>query len=77
MTVSEKTKTIDNKIKQNKDQYNLDRQTTKISPLSENFSKYEFLTGKDVVSELEKAATVKRFEYSPLCSDLKKPTDIE
>lgn len=32
MTVSEKTKTIDNKIEQDKDQYNLDRETTKISP---------------------------------------------
>ena len=30
MTVSEKFKTIDNKIKQNKAQYDLDRQTTKI-----------------------------------------------
>ena len=32
MTVSEKTKTIGNKIEQDKDQYNLDRETTKISP---------------------------------------------
>ena len=31
MTVSEKIKTIDNKIGQNKTQYNLDRQPTKIS----------------------------------------------
>ena len=30
MTVREKFKTIDNKIKQNKAQYDLDRQTTKI-----------------------------------------------
>ena len=34
MTVREKTKTIDNKIKQNKAQYNLDRQTAKIFALS-------------------------------------------
>ena len=31
MTVSEKIKTIDNKIEQNKSQYKLDRQTAKIS----------------------------------------------
>ena len=34
MTVSEKVKTINNKIEQNKAQYDLDRQTTKISALS-------------------------------------------
>ena len=32
--VSKKIKTIDNKIEQNKAQYNLDRQTAKISVLS-------------------------------------------
>ena len=42
--------TIDNKIEQNKAQYNLDRQTAKIFALSSgNVSKYEFLTGKDVL----------------------------
>ena len=38
-----------------------------------------FLTGKDVLLEkdlLEKAATVKRFEYSPLGKELKAKTDI-
>ena len=41
--------------------------------------KYEFLTGQEVLLEkrlLEKAATIKRFEYSPLGSELKKQTDI-
>ena len=33
MTISEKIKTIDNKIKQNKAQYDLNRQTAKISTL--------------------------------------------
>ena len=44
-----------------------------------NVSKYEFLTGEDVLPEkglLEKAATIKRFEYSPLGKELKKQTDI-
>ena len=46
---------------------------------SGNASKYEFLTGKDVVREkdlIEKAATIKRFEYSPLGSELKKQTSM-
>ena len=63
MSISEKIKTINNKIEQNKGQYKLDRQTAKISALSSgNVSKYEFLTGKDVLSEkylTEKAATLK------------------
>ena len=59
MNISEKIKGIINKIEQNKAQYSLDRQTTKISVFSSgNVSKYEFLTGKDVLPEkdfLEKA----------------------
>ena len=41
--------------------------------------KYEFLTGEDVLPEkdlLEKAASIKRYKYSPLGSELKKQTDI-
>ena len=70
MTIIQKIKTIDNKIEQNNAQYNLEIQTAKISTLSsETVSKYEFLTGKDVLPEknlLEKTITVKRFEYSQL-----------
>ena len=70
MSISGKIKTVDNKIKQNKSQYNLERQAAKISPLSSlNFNKHEFLTSTDVLSEkdlLEKAPEIKRFEYSPL-----------
>ena len=80
MSVSEKIKTIDNNIEQDKAQYNSDRQTAKISALSSgNVSKYEFLTCKDVLPEkdlLEEAATMKRFEYSPLGKELKAQTDI-
>ena len=80
MSISEKIKTIDNKIEQNKDQNYLDRQTAKISALSsENVSKYEFLTAKDVLPEkdlLEKASALKRFDYSPLGKELKAQTDI-
>ena len=52
MSISEKIKAINNKIEQNKAQHDLDRQTSKISALSSrNVSKYEFLTGKDVLPE--------------------------
>ena len=59
-----------NKIEQNKAQYNLDRKTAKTSALSSgNNSRYEFSTSKDALTEkdcLEKAAALKKFEYSPL-----------
>ena len=65
MIISEKMKAINNKIEQNKVQYDSDIQTAKISVLaSENVSKDELLTAKDVLPEkalLEKAAAMKRF----------------
>ena len=80
MTVSEKIKIIDNKIKQSKAQHNLGRETAKISALSSgNVHKYEFLIGKDVLPQkdlLEKVAILERFEYSPLGKELKAQTDI-
>ena len=52
MGISENLKTIDNKIEQNKAQYNLERQTAKISALSSvNVNNYEFLTSKDVLAK--------------------------
>ena len=75
MRKSKHSITIFNKIQKNKTKYNLDRQTAKISALSSrNIGKYEFLTGEDVLPEkvqLEKAAIVKRFEYSLLDSELR------
>ena len=76
-TVSKKIKTISNKIEEIKCQYQtLDRQTAKILALSSRtVGKYEFSIGKDVLPEkglLKKAATIKRFEYSPLGSELEK-----
>ena len=67
---SDRIQAIANKIEQDKAQYDIDRQTTKISALSSaNVIKYEFLTSKEVLPEkdlLKKAATMKTFEYSPL-----------
>ena len=80
MSISEKIKAINDKTQQNKAQYDLDRQTAKISALSSgNDSKYEFLIGKDVLPEkglLEKAATMKRYKYSALDKKLKAQTGI-
>ena len=43
MTTTEKIKTSNNKIEQNKGQHDLDEETAKISALSSrNVSKYEF-----------------------------------
>ena len=81
MTIREKIKTIDNKTERNKTHFSIDKKkTTKISALSSrNIGKYEFLIGKDILPEeclLEKADTIKRFEYSTLGSKLEKQTDM-
>ena len=50
MSISGKIKTIDNKIQQNKAQWNLRKQTAKISVLSSrNVNRYRFLISKDVL----------------------------
>ena len=70
MSIIKKIKATNRKIEQSKAQYNLDWNTAKIfALLSRNVSKCEFFTDKDVFSakdSLEKAATMKIFEYSPL-----------
>ena len=49
MTVTDQIKIIDNKIKANQAQYDLDRLTAKISALSSGeLRKYEYLTGEDL-----------------------------
>ena len=49
MANSKASKTIDNKIEQNKTQFDLGRQTAKISDLSSgNVGKYEFFTEKNI-----------------------------
>ena len=57
-------KILDRKIKQNEAQYDWDRKAAKISALSNNSDKYEYLTGEDLGL---KASTVEqaKFEYSP------------
>ena len=75
ITFTEKIETLGNKIEQNKIHYNLDTQTAKILPFPENVGKYQFLTGEHVSPEkglLENAAAIKKFQYSPFDSELKK-----
>ena len=66
MTVTDQYKIIDDKIKANQAQYDLDRLAAKIAPLSSGeLRKYEYLTGEDSgykPSVIEQA----KFDYSPL-----------
>ena len=49
MTVTDQLKIIDNKIKVNQSQYDLDRLAAKISAYSSgSLRKYEYLTGEDL-----------------------------
>ena len=83
--VTEKVKTINNKYEQSKAQYNLDRQTSKISVLSSgSVGKYELLKDKDILPEkklLGKPATIKRIQKQKkrrlsLRKELEKQTNI-
>ena len=66
MTKSDQIKILNNKIKANNAQYDIDRLNAEISAFSEgDLDKYEFLTRKDLKykpNALDKA----KFEFSPL-----------
>ena len=66
MILADQIKILDDKIKANQAQYNLDREAAKISALlSIKLDKYEYLTGEDLGYKpgvVEQA----KFEYSPL-----------
>ena len=66
MIVTDQLKILDNKIKANRAQYDLDRKIAEISALSSGeIEKYEYLTGKDL--EIKPSVVDKaKFEYSPL-----------
>ena len=66
MTRKEQVKILDDKIKANKRQYDLDRINAEISAYSSgDLPKYEYLTNKDLGYKPD-AAEQARFEYSPL-----------
>ena len=65
MTLTEQVKVLDDKIKANKAQYDLDRETAKISALSSGeLEKYEHLTGENLGYKPDVVQKAK-FEYSP------------
>ena len=66
MTLNEKVKILDDKIKANKVQYGLDREAANQAALSSGeLEKYEYLTGEDLGYKSDVVQKVK-FEYSPL-----------
>ena len=66
MTITEQVKILDDKIKSNKAQYDLDREAAKISALSsKHMEKYEYLTGEDLGYKPDVVQKAK-FAYSPL-----------
>ena len=66
MTIKGQVKIIDNKIRSNQAQYDLDRQNAKISALnSGELDKYKYLTGEDLRYKPDVVQKAK-FEYSPL-----------
>ena len=75
MTVTDKLQIIDNKVKANQAQYDLDRLAAKISAYSSvDLRKYQYLTCEDLgykPSVFEQA----KFGYSPLGNTFKKGFD--
>ena len=80
MTLTDELKILEDKIKSNQAQYDLDREEAKISALSSKdlLEKYKYLTGEDLghkPSVLEKT----KFEYSSLgavlANNVKKKTN--
>ena len=66
MTKIDQLKILDNKIKANKAQYDLDREAAKISALSSGeLEKYEYLSGEDLEYKPDVIQKAK-FEYYPL-----------
>ena len=66
MTLTEQVKILDDKIKANKAQHDLDREAAKISALSSGkLEKYEYLTGEDLGYKPNVLEKVK-FQYSSL-----------
>ena len=59
--------TINDQFRGEKLQYDINREAAKISALSENFCKYEYLTGEDILpSNQEQIIEQAKFTYSPL-----------
>ena len=68
--------TIDDQIKSEKLQYNINREAAKISALSSGkFDKYEYLTGEEILtSNKQQIIEQVKFTYSPLGKAFEKQT---
>ena len=76
MTINEQIKILDNKIRSNQAQYDLDRQNAKISALSSGeLDKYEYLNSEDLGYKPDVVQKAK-FEYSPLGQVFNKVLDF-
>ena len=66
--------TINDQIRDGKLQYNINRETVKISALSSGkIHKYEYLTGEDILpSNQEQIIEQAKFNYSPLGKSFEK-----
>ena len=72
MTLADELKIIDDKIKANQAQYDLDREAAKMSPLlSKKLNKYEYFTAEDLRYKPGVVTRVKS-EYFLLCEALNK-----
>ena len=60
--------TIDDKIRDEKSQFDINREVAKISALSSGkFDKYEYLTGEEILTAKQKQLLEQaKFTYSPL-----------
>ena len=76
MTLTEQVKILNDKIRANKAQYDLDRQAAKISALSSGeLEKYEYLTGENLVYKPD-VVQKSKFEYSTLGQVFNKVLDV-
>ena len=74
--LSERIMVIDDKIRDEKLQYNINRESPKLSALSSGrISKYEYLTDEEILPSNQRQITEQaKFTYSPLGKDFEKQT---
>ena len=76
MTITQQVKILDDTIKANKAQYDVDRQAAKISALSSGeLEKYEYLTVENLGYQPDVVQKAK-FEYYPLGQVFNKGLDV-
>ena len=77
MTITNELKILDDKVKVNQAQYDLDKEAGKIFALSsKELEKYEYLTSEDLGYK-SRVVEQAKFEYSPLAKDFNKGLEKE